>query len=225
MLPKVFNRTGERFSTLPKFITDNPKIVVNFVDDIGPATKIVPTCGLLASTNPDYKIISVDDDVYYHPNLAETHLKAYSIYPNVIITGTTFIIDNEAVKIPGAYFSYLLEGFSGVLYTAKSLGNRDTSIFSKLSKECFLADDYYLSNYLIKNGYKIVSIETRELVHPLSYGFLGDALHALDDLTQEHDNDGLMLETQNIKNYRKCNVDLQNENNLYIQNIPKFIQA
>ena len=135
-LPKIFLRNNSTFDTpLPDFITNNKLIYVNFCDDIGPATKIIPTISI--EQHPETKILSIDDDIYYPPTLIDQYLKYSSFFDNCIITGSSFInnnsdidkrwFENKIQNLKTTPHNYLfngklvdlIEGFSGVLYKRK----------------------------------------------------------------------------------------------------------
>jgi hypothetical protein len=206
-LPYIFKRNNSTFDTpLPTFITNNPLIYVNWCEDIGPATKIIPTVQL--ETDPETLIMSIDDDIYYPPKLLETFLAFSNIYPNACITGSSFI-DDKTKKTPhekyGTYVQ-LLEGFSGVLYKQKFLKNIDISLIHQY--KCFyLSDDFYLSNELLKQNIPIIKISgLYDAIHnikPLEYGLNSDALHK-------------QFILGNHLNYKKCSDILKKRNELYI---------
>jgi len=189
-LPYVYLKTGKTFDTLPEFITLNPKIHVNQCKDIGPATKILPTLEL--ENDPETIIISVDDDIYYEPNVINSLLYYSLMYPDACITGSSFISHPTKGNLSffsRIYYSQLLEGFSGVLYKVKFINSLDTKNIENYPRYCFLADDLTLSNYLLKQKTPILCIDILSHVKPLDYGLGEDALHS---------NNG------NLLNYSKC---------------------
>ena len=232
-LPKVFHRTGDRFSLpLPEFITNNKLIHVNFCDDIGPATKIVSSIPFVS--DPSTYILSVDDDVYYPPYIIELYTNYAHLFPNCIITGTTFIDNNDRLdniwfrevlnrnnihQFPGK-LADLLEGFSGVLYRRDYFTKELLSDFYKHlnEKACRLGDDFYLSNLFKKHRRKIISAGIQishdqfnpQFVSPLHYGLQEDALHKRKDDSDNSAYDG------NHNNYRSCSKMLSDNGDLYI---------
>lgn len=181
-LPKVFKRDNSRFTRIPDFILNNERVILNFCEDIGPATKIVPTCTSTITNDTDI-IFSIDDDVYYPENILELYLYYHSIYPNSVLTGTSlFTIDNSTLFY-GMKECELLEGFSCVLYKKKFLKDIPLEMFdkSKVPIYQYLSDDLVLSNYILKNNIKIYTFTSLHpiirLIKPLEYGFKNDALH------------------------------------------------
>jgi hypothetical protein len=207
-LPHVFKRTGKQFDKIPEFITSNPIIFINKCEDIGPATKIIPT--LEYEKDPETIIISIDDDILYYKNVINTFMHYSLKYPQSCITGTSFIDSEYNVlhkKLPffsRIYYSQFLEGYSGVLYKVKFFNNFVLDYITESPKACFLADDLMLSNYLLKNKIPILSIEIRNYIKPLNYGLEKDALH--------NDN-------SNNVNYAKCLQWLKTKNDSHFKNI------
>jgi hypothetical protein len=241
-LPKVFGRTGDMFALpLPDFITNNPLIQVNFCDDIGPATKIISSLPLVS--NPNTYIISVDDDTYYPPYLFGLYMKYTRLFPDCIITGSTFIENTDRLerrwfrnivnqKIPRftGKLADLLEGFSGVLYRRDYFSQELLSDFYKHLnvKSCRLGDDFYLSNLFKKWRRKIVSLDiqhTYENFNPnwisqFKYGFNEDALHKHQDSNYQVDTT-YQVPDGNSNNYRNCTKILDENDDLYIDYFQK----
>jgi hypothetical protein len=124
-------------------------------EDLGPATKIVPTVKSSFTKYSDI-IISVDDDTNYPPNLVEHLVYYHSFYPNAVLTGTSMFINKNKKYIDSLLECELLEGFSGVLYKKEFLEDVPLSMFDKESVPIYhyLADDLILSNYICKKGIK-----------------------------------------------------------------------
>jgi hypothetical protein len=213
-LPHVFKRTGDKFGELPDFITSNKLIKINNCEDIGPATKILPTRKLF--DDPETIIISIDDDILYHKGMIETFLKHSKLFPEAVISSSSWFIVTgppENVKEsdipPNTYFSEFLEGYSGVLYKKKFLDKIDISddYILQLPKYCFQSDDFFLSNYLNKNKIPIFIINKAEIVEtPLEYGEGGDALHHGANETSNGNDD----------NYMKCAAYMNEKKDLHI---------
>jgi hypothetical protein len=224
-LPHVFKRNGETFGDLPEFITTNPLIKINRCEDIGPATKILPTARLYS--DPETKIISIDDDTLYTHNMIETFLKYSSMFPETVITGsydshspngehTLKCAPPKNIKEedlpPNTHFSEFLEGYCGVLYKKKFLDTIRLDLTDEyilqLPKYCFQSDDFVLSNSLVKNGIPIFVIGQSEVLdRQLEFGYGNDALHFGADGTSEGNGD----------NYHKCSRFMNETYGVYIQ--------
>uniref|UniRef100_A0A6C0B8K3 Glycosyl transferase 64 domain-containing protein n=1 Tax=viral metagenome TaxID=1070528 RepID=A0A6C0B8K3_9ZZZZ len=213
-LPHVFKRTGDKFDKLPDFITSNKLIQINKCEDIGPATKILPTRRLF--DDPETIIISIDDDILYHKGMIETFLKYSKIFPDSVISSSSWYIVTGPPKHvkeedipPNTYFSEFLEGYSGVLYKKKFLDTIDISdeYILQLPKYCFQSDDFFLSNYLNKNKIPIFIINKGEIVErPMEHGEGSDALHNGANETSNGNDD----------NYVKCAAYMNEKNDLHI---------
>ncbi len=217
-LPKIFKRDNSVFTKIPDFILQNKSIIINFCEDLGPATKIVPTC-ISNITNDSDIIFSIDDDVYYPDKLFELYLYYHSLCPNSIITGTSLFTINNS-RFHELKECELLEGFSCVLYKKRFLKNIPIKLFDKNKVPIYhyLSDDLILSNYLIKNNIKIYTFTN---THPiikhiksLDYGFNNDALHKGADGTASACN---IFEHCNFKNYKETIKYLKQNNNYYLK--------
>jgi len=200
-LPLVFKRDKTEFQEIPLFITENSLIHINWCEDIGPATKVIPTAQL--ELNPETIIISIDDDIYYPPTFIETFLVFARRYPDSIITGTSYMKSAEKHKneFDGKFVEFL-EGYSGVLYRRKDFdGYKEAE-----TRACYLGDDFYISNEMLRKGKTIVMIgrEYRGVrgIKPLKYGLEKDALH----LTSKGNDD----------NYKACSESLEAQGRLYV---------
>lgn len=197
-LPYVFKRDNSFFSEIPDFITNHPKIIVNRCEDIGPITKIIPTIQLY-SNKPETIVISIDDDTEYCSNFIEVYLQYSQLHPNsVVVSATQLMVD----------LKYFIEGFKGVLYKVKFFKNFDYSSLGKENQplECYLADDFVISNYLAKENIPVFHIYDDSVVTQLDYGFQEDALH----------NGADNIAVSNVDNYEKCSSYLLQNNQLYL---------
>lgn len=180
-LPRVFKRDNSRFSDIPAFLI-NDKIILNSCEDLGPATKIVPTCKDKRIKETDI-IFSVDDDIHYPPELLELYLRSHINYPDFVISGTSLFPKKNAERYGELVECDLLEGFSCVLYKKAWLCDIPSDIFDKRRVPIYhyLSDDLVLSNYLIMKGIRIMHFTIQNPVirkiKPLTYGLQADALH------------------------------------------------
>ena len=204
-LPVVFKRDGSTFKAIPDRLLDDPLVTLNFCEDVGPATKIVPTLKL--EKQPDTLIVTMDDDICYPPHHLKKLYAASLRKPGCVITGQS--------GMPG----YLLEGFSGVLYPRAVFGSDEDVIdlerqLRRTSRPCYLSDDFFLSNHLLKRGVELVPCHTPfqgqllrwagRGVRPLPHGELGDALHKGADASSGGNKD----------NYEQCRAHLSDTGRL-----------
>ena len=213
-LPTVFKRTGLSFDNIPSFITNNPLIYVNVCNDIGPSTKIISTLPLFK--NPETVIISIDDDILYKPNFIETLLSISNMHPDAVITGFSFIQDDKVPenqptlptdKDNKLKYAQLVEGYSSVLYKKKFFQNFSVAELESYPKFCYFADDFILSNYLMKEKIPIISTNADLIENAyLDHGSQSDALKM----------GANGFSKDNIDNYKKCSDYFKERNELYV---------
>ncbi|MGA0133286.1 MAG: hypothetical protein ACO3ND_02895 [Opitutales bacterium] len=146
-LPHTFGRTGEAY-VLPDFLARHP-VQVFRVEDVGPATKLVPT--LARVTDPETWILTVDDDVRHLQHAFER-------------------LEDAAVSDPSSAYGYsdyalwrrwrpgepvdFLAGFGGCIFRRGFFGPDFKAYFdtAKSNRACFFQDDIVIGNYLALNG-------------------------------------------------------------------------
>jgi len=192
-LPHVFKRTGETYD-IPDYLYQ-PWLYINRCEDIGPATKIIPTRSLVK--DPETIIISVDDDILYKKNMIETFLQ-YVHLPYVLSGGGSGVYKHVKIGNKKMEVSQLVEGFSGVCYRKKHL---DKIKLSLDLKDCFTSDDFTISNQLGKHNIEILKIQNT-VDKILKIGLKKDALH---------------LSKDNNDRYQQCANHLKKRNQLFIE--------
>ena len=192
-LPHVFKRTGETYD-IPEYL-HQPWLYINRCEDIGPATKVLPTRELV--TDPETIIISVDDDILYRKTMIASFLR-YAHLPYVLSGGLSGSYKKIKIGDECLHMSQLIEGFSGVCYRKKHL---DKIKISTNLKDCFTSDDFTISNQLGKHKIEILKIpNTVEKI--LKIGQKEDALH---------------LSKDNNERYQACAAHLKDKNQLFIK--------
>lgn len=164
-LPKIFKRDNSQFEQIPSFITNNPRIQVNFTEDIGPATKILPTVKLVS--NPGAFILSIDDDIYYPPGLLRAYVEAAESFDQDVVVSNTYRFPGEPSMCNKASECFpvknLLEGYAGVLYRQRFLSDMNYDILYDREKAdaCYRGDDYFLSNHIHKKKIPIIGLSEK----------------------------------------------------------------
>jgi hypothetical protein len=223
-LPYVFKRDQSVYTNIPKFILDNDIIVINRCEDIGPATKIVPTIKSDFIYDSDI-IFSVDDDIYYPPKVFELFLKYHLLNPKCVLTGTTLFplknYNNRIKKYYPLHECELLEGFSCVLYKKEFLIDIPLELFdkSKVPIYHYLSDDLVISNYIRSKGITILAFGNTypiiRIITPMTYGLQSDALHkGANGLAPSCG----VNEHCNFKNYNNTIRYLKMKNGYYLEN-------
>ena len=144
-------------------------VIVNFCEDYGPATKIIPTLNH-ELVNDDTKIIFLDDDRIYVPELIRTLYNQSILYPDYCITVALWNLENIS---PTLYYSkkhsppvheYQKPGFGdiflaccGVVITRSMLDNHNITKHHEQFPSLIKADNIFLSAILHQNKIPIYS--------------------------------------------------------------------
>lgn len=151
---------AERFrsvSACPTF----PGAQVRLTPDLGPATKLLPI--LPVETDPDTRVIVVDDDVIYPPDLIAKLCAGSELFPDQAIgftgwslapgdTGPTVVHWNEEVADAAMFQPVrVLEGYRGVVYRRAFLGP-DLAVHLSECAAFRCHDDILFSGYLGRRG-------------------------------------------------------------------------
>lgn len=163
------------------------RIILNIVNDFGPITKLIGAFKIAPKLklNKYDKIIIIDDDTTYHPDLF------YDLVNNKtkdnITTGSGFDFVNEQYKIVEGKCD-VCEGYGGICFDIDQLDDfilwyvmfykhfnfKQDDEVSKYLQASFLGDDFIISNiYPNKEAIQ----QGRRYINPQQYGFTSDALH------------------------------------------------
>lgn len=174
-LPRKAKRTGEYYPKPSQEILDLCT-VVKLPYDFGPVSKIA--AGILAETDPNTIIITVDDDNDYPETFIEELVEKAKIKPKSAIGSSGVVIGtfpsyfafirNEAYRRYEGWFGPkvgkkgqpvdILCGYSGVLYRRGFFPKNNYDVINKFlkppskNKSIFLHDDVYISAYLCSKG-------------------------------------------------------------------------
>lgn len=186
-LPHVFKRSGEHFGALPGFLTSNERVHINWCEDVGPATKVLPCMGLDWIRGGDM-LLSMDDDIQVPPDFAESFQRYALAYPDAVITGCSAYVTDQRPAGSRADLpvrrAEMVEGFSGVLYRKRFLEGFDMATITGAGPACMRGDDLTLSNHLAKRGVPVYLMQDPfciPRITPLPYGEGADALHLSSD--------------------------------------------
>lgn len=156
-IPVTFARTGEAYPDPPSALFHLPKVIVNRCKDWGPATKLIPTAQWLR--HRDALIITLDDDIDYHPRVLDHLLREYRRHgaqPHTVLANTFRPLRHpDGRPIRGLPHSHILEGWNGVLYPSRIFGL--PGLLSAVeravsSPTCRNHDDVVLSCLLVRRG-------------------------------------------------------------------------
>ena len=176
---------------------------IKYVKDLGPHTKLVPALREF----PDDIIITIDDDIFYKPDMIETLLRSYHEDPSSILANRVAIITkdkkgNVESYLKWQHFNYsekssnrnVIIGVEGCLYPPHSLS---PEVFNEdaIRELCPTADDIWFTAMAMLNGTRIVHVDCR-----YDKGFAGGVVNLRMQRT------GLVHLNENPK---KCRNDFQ----------------
>jgi len=83
-IPYVSKRTGEKY-VIPEWLENitDPRLKIFRTEDYGSITKLIPTIERI--DDEDTIIIVVDDDMVYHPELINEHIKNRTKWPDYVV--------------------------------------------------------------------------------------------------------------------------------------------
>jgi hypothetical protein len=169
-IPYFSSYSGEKYE-LPSWISDFKKIKIFRVDDIGPATKAVPTIQRI--TEPETIIIVVDDDLIYHKDMIREHVKNQSTRDCVFGYDALDSVepvfndkrDHFVVSVPFEVEAKIMQHYKSVSYKRKYFDNDFFADFVGKTK----SDDILLSAYMKKQNIKkiVMPYEHEEKIESL----------------------------------------------------------
>lgn len=187
-VPLIFQRTGEPY-VLPAWLTDfDSRVMVYRLNDIGPATKSVPTVARIAAES-NAIIIVADDDVRYLHRTIEVLVSAIARDPSNAygLSGYSFASDWSNQYERRETLVEVLEGWASWAAHRSTLGDGISAYFESVRSErpCFLHDDVVMSNWLaMRNIPRIRLFDPRANTKlmkrrgaQLASGYEHDALH------------------------------------------------
>lgn len=160
-----FNQTDRDIFHFPGPLT------VLFVDkDWGAGTKALGALTLLQRHDPATILITLDDDMVYHPSTVEwlaTHVvgpqmavgfscETWDIrHTDFVVYWTGFSVINAILPYPRTCKGWL-SGWAAVAYRVGHFGPDIWSFLDSLPRGCFYNDDIWLSGYLARKGIRRV---------------------------------------------------------------------
>lgn len=187
-VPHVFGRTGRGYE-IPAWCSElDPRIKVFRVEDMGPATKSVPTI-LRYGPEEDVVIVFADDDILYMQRTLEVFCDEVRADPGCAYGFAGYDIGPDYRNVGGRTRARVecLEGWAAVAAHRRvyGAGLADYVEAAHRSRACFLQDDVVLGNYFELRGVPRIRLDDprasvrgmRALGAQLAYGYLDDALH------------------------------------------------
>jgi hypothetical protein len=140
-----------------EFVSEHDYITINRCEDVGPATKLLPT--LKKEQDPETIIITADDDIFYPETYHEEllHEILSSTKTAFAYRGIIFDKNNDSpIYVTKTKECDVLEGFTGVVYKRKFF----TDDIFDICKECYFTDDIWISAHLATNNIKRVLLDS-----------------------------------------------------------------
>ena len=139
-------------------------VIINRCEDFGPATKLFPVL-LDEKLDPETIIITVDDDVIYHPETVAHLIKYSTLIPDSVVCNSGWNYVNLGfLKLPLIKLGTdpstvkILQGDKGVTYRKKFFKDMETLENKIKEQSCDTLDDLSISCYLKTKGIKIVCV-------------------------------------------------------------------
>jgi len=142
---------------------------IRYVKDLGPQTKLV----YALKSFPDDIIITIDDDIFYKPDMIENLLRAYQEDSSSILANRVSVITKKQNGKVNSYLKWIhfnyperdsknnvIIGVEGCLYPPYSLSDEvfNEEVFRAI---CPTADDIWFTAMAMLKGTKIVHVEGR----------------------------------------------------------------
>lgn len=153
-IPNINKLTNEEYK-IPEWLENYNKIKVFRTEDLGPATKLIPTVERII--DPETIIIVVDDDLVYHPEMINEHIKHQSErdcvfgYDSLGTYEPKFgdIRDHYVVSVPFEMSGKVLQHYKTISYKRKYFKE---DFFDFVKEYYSWSDDLLISAYMQKQG-------------------------------------------------------------------------
>lgn len=93
----MFSRREQRMYVIPPYLAKLQAVEIVPCEDYGPVTKLIPA---LQELEPDQKILVVDDDRLYPPNMIEDFFRWSNEHPNIAIGLSGWIVPEDLTDRP-----------------------------------------------------------------------------------------------------------------------------
>jgi len=161
-LPRFSKREGVAYE-VPRFLDGIAAVAIRWCEDMGPATKLLPS---LVGEAADTPIIVVDDDRIYPANLVADLMAAAGRDPNSAFCMSGWIVPDDLTDRPTTVWTNLrmlppapirarrlvepkevdiVQGFSGYLVRPSFFNVETITDYGHAPKEAFFVDDVWIS--------------------------------------------------------------------------------
>lgn len=173
------------------FCKNNKRVIFNIIDDFGPICKYIGGFDFMKKKRLyDDKLIIIDDDTYYIPDLFYELIEHKT--KNNVTTGSGFAFHGDNDRNYRCVYgeTEMLEGYGGICFNYhqcndfilwfvqfyKHINNLECEI-DKYLMACFLGDDFIISDSYTAPTVKWAIDNGRQYLKPQQIGFTEDALH------------------------------------------------
>ena len=173
-LPRFSRREGVAYE-VPSFLTGIASVHIRWCEDLGPATKLLPS---LMEEAPDTPIIVVDDDRIYPPDLVADLMAAATADPDSAFCMSGWVVPADLTDRPTTVWSNLrmlppapvrarrlarpmqvdvVQGLSGYLVRPRFFDLGKVSDYAGAPRASFFVDDVWISAHCKASRYVIPS--------------------------------------------------------------------
>lgn len=180
-LPTTSMEAGGSVS-VPAFLNELNSVEIVPCNDTGPSTKLLPA---LSDCNPDQKLLIVDDDMIYPPNLVESLERLSDENPDLAIASSGWIVPDDfvcrfitlrsnllreppmphkATRVREAVEVDILQGYSGYLVKPRFFDLDEITDYTDAPEAARYVDDVWISAHC--RARKFVFPQSRFCFHP-----------------------------------------------------------
>ena len=171
-LPRFSKREGVAYE-VPSFLTGIAAVSIRWCEDVGPATKLLPS---LAAEAPEAPIIVVDDDRIYPANLVADLMAAAQRDPSSAFCMSGWVVPPDLIDRPTTVWSNLrmlppapirarrlsrpvevdiVQGLSGYLVRPSFFDLAAVNDYAQAPREAFFVDDVWISAHCRRRRFVI----------------------------------------------------------------------
>ena len=193
-------KDGSRYDLPPWLQAEHTagRVTIFRVDDVGPATKYIPTLQRY-QTQPQQRILVIDDDMLLHPKRVEEFYAASQRFPDDVLAAYGLMIDKGAINwlncvlpfddlktalVPGTTRTQeepidIITGFQNYLIQPRFFDLDALTNYDSMPPEAFYVDDIVISGHLARRG--VIRRVPREItgLNHLTTKHFGDHVKAI----------------------------------------------
>jgi hypothetical protein len=165
-VPRSSRREGTAYR-IPEWLRERQSVRLERCDDLGPATKLIPT---LLDAAPGQRLLVVDDDRVYHPYFIEQMMALAGAHPDVAIAASGWDAPADLIDRPTTLMATLrgrppapikctrvracrevdvMQGLAGYLVEPQFLDRAAVGDYTKAPAAAFFVDDVWISAHCL----------------------------------------------------------------------------